>query len=193
MNGRTLFVLPFAFLTGTLLAQTSGCTERDPNHCTNNAGDDYCAQQHPDWDQAFCSNNCGEYEPDGCVQTQPEDSCWACNGEGDNENCGSIGDGDTTDTGTDTTDDEPTDTAETDTMETTATTTTDGPDCMDSSECPVGMPICEDGGCVACGDAVSVGCGEEYPGTPACDQGTGECVECVEGEAGFCSGGTPVV
>lgn len=191
MNARQylLLALPVAFLGGSLLAQTSGCVEKDPNHCINNSGDAYCAEKHPDWDTAFCSLNCGDYEPDGCVQEQPANECWACNGNGDNENCGATGE----DTGTDTTTD-PTDTADTTTVstETTAETTTEGPECQNSDECSLSTPLCEGGTCVSCGDATTVSCADANADAPACDEASGECMQCTDDEQGQCNGTTPV-
>jgi hypothetical protein len=190
---RKLLALPLAFTGGVILASFAGCTETNDNHCAAKGGDVFCQEKTGKAEgEVFCTNNCGgDYDFDGCLVAEdpPADECWLCDGEG-SANCGSIGDGDgdTTDTET-TADTDSTDDA-TETMETETTAET-GPECMDNLGCPGEMPLCDDGACVGCGDAVGVSCSSEFPDTPACDAASGGCVECTGEDLSACSAGEP--
>jgi hypothetical protein len=189
VTGRKLLALPLAF-TGGVILSFAGCTETNDSHCSAKGGDEYCQQKTGLAEgEVFCTDNCGgSYDFDGCLVAEepPAEGCWLCEGAG-SQDCGSVGDGDTTESET-TADTDSTDGSET--MDTSTTET--GPECMSSSECPVGMPLCEDGACVACGDGSTVNCASEYPELPACDAGSGECKLCTVEDAAMCMGETPV-
>ncbi|KIG13573.1 hypothetical protein DB30_07961 [Enhygromyxa salina] len=53
MNSRQAVILSLGFVVGALLPSSSGCVEANPDHCVNNGGDGYCAQQHSDWENAY--------------------------------------------------------------------------------------------------------------------------------------------
>lgn len=74
-------------------------------------------------------------------------------------------------------------------------TTGTPPDCDDgpgmSQQCPAQLPYCTAAGtCVDCSGLAS--CADIDAATPACDAGTGLCVECTATDAQACSGATPV-
>ncbi|NJL71530.1 MAG: hypothetical protein HC888_07875 [Candidatus Competibacteraceae bacterium] len=61
---------------------------------------------------------------------------------------------------------------------------------MSSSECNGATPLCENGDCVACGDATGVSCADDYPDTPVCDV-AGACVECTVDDVSACPAEMP--
>ncbi len=63
-------VLSFGFVVGALVSVMPACTEPNPHHCVNNGGDQYCADKHTDWENAYCSDNTcvAEITNDGCQQ-----------------------------------------------------------------------------------------------------------------------------
>jgi hypothetical protein len=110
MSNRLVVTLIAGFAFGVVLPGLQGCVEPNPDHCVNNRGDDYCAQRHPDWPNAYCSDNScvDEITTDGCQQEIPL-GCWFCAGkddpdddvpecsdmaEGDGDGDGDMGDGD---------------------------------------------------------------------------------------------------
>lgn len=80
--------------------------------------------------------------------------------------------------------------SESSSSDTTTTSTTGG--CTMDDECSDGSPICDEGSCVACTELGIGGCQNRDPMLPACDPGTGACVECNEGQQDLCGGATPV-
>ena len=68
--------------------------------------------------------------------------------------------------------------------------TTDGT-CMVDDDCGGDNPLCDDGECVACTELGIGGCQNRDPLLPACNTGSGACVECNDGQQDLCGGDTP--
>jgi hypothetical protein len=204
---RLVRTIPSAFWAapiGLLIGLAASCstteTVLNPDHCANNDGDAYCAENFPD--KPLCSSGkdeCSTGDKYGCVTAEDlDDSCHVPCGN-DDPNCEGVVDdsssgttdgpetstsmGPTTASVTDTDDD-----SDTDTTDTTADTCRDPGDCTDL-EAPFCSPT---GTCVPCDvlDNPDDSCATVYPDTPVCDAGT--CVQCTSAKPEACDGPTPV-
>ncbi len=83
--------------------------------------------------------------------------------------------------------------ADEDSTESTTQEGESGGPCMSDDECGGDSPICDtDGTCVACTELGIGGCENRDPMLPACDPGSGACVQCNDGQQSLCGGTTPV-
>jgi hypothetical protein len=199
MSNRLVVTLIAGFAFGVVLPGLQGCVEPNPDHCVNNRGDDYCAQRHPDWPNAYCSDNScvDEITTDGCQQEIPL-GCWFCAGkddpdddvpecsdmaEGDGDGDGDMGDGDGDGVGDD-------DGAGNGDGDGEGDMPCTGPeDCTspDARFCDVSS-----GTCVNCAGTSEPdeSCAGFDGAAPVCL--AGECVACAEGKTDACTGITPV-
>ncbi|NVB40460.1 hypothetical protein G6O69_21650 [Pseudenhygromyxa sp. WMMC2535] len=197
MKTRKLFTLSLGFALGAALPGTLSCRAPAEVDCSNGfdgeepAGDEGCRAKHG-WEVGYCTDGTcsGELEvlSDGCTETAPPLDCWLCEGREGGE-CEEVAEtsGETTEGTEETTDGMET----TEGMETSGTETTGG-ECEESADCGGATPLCEAGSCVGCGEGESVSCSSEYPETPACEEGSGECVVCTEEDVSACTAEAPV-
>lgn len=171
----------------------------NPNHCSNLAGDETCAERYPG-ERTFCAwGTCGPtLGEDGCVAERPEDdACYSpCGGAALLDEDGSCLVGVSSSTG-----DEETSTGEETTSDTTAgsdteSSSTTGPmPCASDDECTdAAAPFCEpvSGECVGCDGTAEpdAACAGVDPAAPLCVGGA--CVQCTAAAPEACSGKTPV-
>ncbi|MEM7153934.1 MAG: right-handed parallel beta-helix repeat-containing protein [Myxococcota bacterium] len=186
-------LLTSAFGLGAL---AGACTTREanPDHCSNNEGDQYCALISPD--TPFCSNGndaaCNGSFPTGCVAAEDllqgcADPCGSlsadeCDGQADGSSSGTSGG----------TDDSGTDGMMTETEGSSGSTTENSTTCSGPEDCGGETPFCSDAGeCVDCGGLADgdAACAEGDATTPVCDAGV--CVQCTGENAGACVDATP--
>jgi hypothetical protein len=186
-------------LPALLLASFGAChvTNYKDTHCSNNDGDEFCRREHPDYSLPYCSFDCEPDVFDGCVEAEPEPSCYsACGGRlplTEDPTCepepppeGTTGTG----TGTET---DPT-LGETESSDSGESTTGPMP-CQGNDDCTEdGAPFCEptSGECVACDGTTDPdgACAALDPAAPLCVGGA--CVQCTATNPAACTGETPI-
>ena len=200
--------------TSLVLALTLGaaggafaCTRTIPNpdHCSNNGGDSYCADRFPDFplcsdgDNEECNLEDAERTRFGCAaEEELAPGCHDPCGE-HNPNCESA-DGTMSSTGPTTTAPSTTDDPTmgpgpgSDTETETVGETTDGDACEGDDDCTdAGAPFCDAAGmCVACDGMPDpdAACAGADAAAPVCNDGG--CVQCTAANAAACDGQTPV-
>jgi hypothetical protein len=194
VSSRWFWPTSIGLTLGIAAACSTTSTALSPDHCANNDGDAYCAEQFPDGSKLFCTNgggHCDVGDRYGCVSAEDlRDGCHdpcgndpECEEHLDDSTGGETDDPSTSGPASDTT------------MGSASESDSDSdssPDCRSDAECEGDTPFCSpQGTCVSCEDltAPDDACASLFPDTPVCNAGV--CVQCTDTKVQACTDSTP--
>jgi hypothetical protein len=200
---RTRHRITLVGAVATTAALFQGCrfTEPNPYHCFNNEGDAYCAELIDDGNRPYCQLGNDEcITPDsgyGCVPERPADECYSpCGGRSTIDENGECLEVDTDGPSSSSSVSSPSTTSPETSLDDGSESSTTGPECTGSEDCPdPAAPICDltIDQCMPCDayePAANTACAQRDPGFPLCVDGA--CVQCTAESPTACTGKTPV-